>query len=111
MDKAGNWFDVPIHFYFFFLQETEKTRGVREMKDQLISSAYCDLTTFSLNLYVCFLQETEKARAVREMEERLISSAFYNLSMQMHRSTVEARLSNIHSTSSPHGQSFLARQR
>jgi len=56
-------------------------------------------------------QETEKARAVREMEERLISSAFYNLSMQMHRSTVEARLSNIHSTSSPHGQSFLARQR
>ena len=56
-------------------------------------------------------QESEKARAVREMEERLISSAFYNLSMQMHRSTVEARLSNIHSTSSPHGQSFLARQR
>ena len=56
-------------------------------------------------------QETEKARAVREMEERLISSAFYNLSMQMHRSTVEARLSNVHSTSSPHGQSFLARQR
>merc|ERR1739838_542152 len=56
-------------------------------------------------------KETEKARAVREMEERLISSAFYNLSMQMHRSTVEARLSNIHSTSSPHGQSFLARQR
>ena len=56
-------------------------------------------------------QETEKARAVREMEERLISSAFYNLSMQMHRSTVEQRLSNIHSTSSSHGQSFLARQR
>ena len=54
------------------------------------------------------MQETEKARAVREMEERLISSAFYNLSMQMHRSTVEQRLSNIHST---HGQSFLARQR
>ena len=57
------------------------------------------------------MQETEKARAVREMEERLISSAFYNLSMQMHRSTVEQRLSNIHSTSSTHGQSFLARQR
>lgn len=56
-------------------------------------------------------QETEKARAVREMEERLISSAFYNLSMQMHRTTVEARLSNVHSSSSPHGQSFLARQR
>ncbi len=57
-------------------------------------------------------QETEKARAVREMEERLISSAFYNLSMQMHRSTVEARLSNVHSTASTHGgQSFLARQR
>lgn len=56
-------------------------------------------------------QETEKARAVREMEERLISSAFYNLSMQMHRSSVENRLSNIHSTSSSHGQSFLARQR
>merc|ERR1712038_1735802 len=56
-------------------------------------------------------QETEKARAVREMEERLISSVFYNLSMQMHRSTVEQRLSNIHSTSSTHGQSFLARQR
>ncbi len=56
-------------------------------------------------------QETEKARAVREMEERLISSAFYNLSMHMHRSTVETRLSNVHSTASTHGQSFLARQR
>lgn len=56
-------------------------------------------------------QETEKARAVREMEERLISSAFYNLSMQMHRSTVEARLSNVHSSASHQGQSFLARQR
>ena len=52
MDKAGNWFDVPIHFYFFFLQETEKTRGVREMKDQLISSACCDLTTF-FSQFVC----------------------------------------------------------
>lgn len=60
-------------------------------------------------------QETEKARAVREMEERLISSAFYNLSMQMHRTTVEARLSNVHSSGSSQshggGQSFLARQR
>jgi len=56
-------------------------------------------------------QETEKARAVREMEERLISSAFYNLSMQMHRTAVENRLSNVHSSSSSHGQSFLARQR
>ena len=55
--------------------------------------------------------ETEKARAVREMEERLISSAFYNLSMQMHRTAVENRLSNVHSSSSTHGQSFLARQR
>ena len=81
------------------------------MEERLISSACCVLTFF-FSQFVCFLlQETEKARAVREMEERLISSAFYNLSMQMHRSTVEARLSNIHSTSSPHGQSFLARQR
>merc|ERR1711981_39783 len=56
-------------------------------------------------------QETEKARAVREMEERLISSAFYNLSMQMHRTAVENRLSNVHASSSQHGQSFLARQR
>jgi len=55
--------------------------------------------------------ETEKARAVREMEERLISSAFYNLSMQMHRTAVENRLSNVHSSSSSHGTSFLARQR
>lgn len=59
-------------------------------------------------------QETEKARAVREMEERLISSAFYNLSMQMHRATVEKRLSDVHSSSpsqQQQGQSFLARQR
>ena len=89
----------------------QKAWAVREMEERLISSACCVLTFF-FSQFVCFLlQETEKARAVREMEERLISSAFYNLSMQMHRSTVEARLSNIHSTSSPHGQSFLARQR
>ena len=34
------------------------------------------------------------------MEERLISSAFYNLSMQMHRTAVENRLSNVHASSS-----------
>merc|ERR1711894_770979 len=56
-------------------------------------------------------QETEKARAVREMEERLISSAFYNLSMQMHRTAVENRLSNVHASSSQvninHRREFL----
>ena len=53
-----------------------------------------------LKLIPLTFQETEKARAVREMEERLISSAFYNLSMQMHRTAVENRLSNVHASSS-----------
>ena len=53
-----------------------------------------------LNSLCLTSQETEKARAVREMEERLISSAFYNLSMQMHRTAVENRLSNVHASSS-----------
>merc|ERR1719367_473330 len=56
-------------------------------------------------------QETEKARAVREMEERLMASAFYDLGMKLHRGAVENRLSNVHASSSQHGQSFLARQR
>ncbi len=72
-------------------------------------------------------QDNEKARAVREMEERLISSAFYNLSMQLHRNAVEARLNSHHHgqggqqqqqfgqqqhhQQQPGQQSFLARQR
>lgn len=55
-------------------------------------------------------QETEKSRAVREMEDRLLSSAFYNLSMQMHRSAVENRLSS-HGAGGVQDRSFLARQR
>ena len=61
------------------------------------------------------------------MEERLLSSAFYNLSMQLHRSAVENRLSTNSAASGSGGvgqgnpsggqanqqggQSFLARQR
>jgi len=51
-------------------------------------------------------KETEKAKAIREMEERLMASAFYDLSMKLHRGSVENRLQNL-----SQGQSFLARQR
>jgi len=51
-------------------------------------------------------KETEKAKAIREMEERLMASAFYDLSMKLHRGSVETRLQNL-----SQGQSFLARQR
>lgn len=51
-------------------------------------------------------KETEKAKAIREMEERLMASAFYDLSMKLHRGSVESRLQNL-----SQGQSFLARQR
>ena len=100
-------------YVLVFLQETEKARALRKIRGAAYFFSMLCFNDFFLSQFVCLfvLQETEKARAVREMEERLISSAFYNLSMQMHRSTVEARLSNIHSTSSTHGQSFLARQR
>ena len=47
------------------------------------------------------------------MEERLLSSAFYNMSMQLNRNAVEARLAHVSPGGQGHqqGQSFLARQR